>query len=172
MTPLVSLHRLDAIQPIFPYKKTNEAMKHLFEAVKVDPQRILQQTVCYNHRSSWTISVSWGYAVQIYGSHLVMQDVVSVPVTFQQWKGDGAVLSGVYNFNNREVQPNPCKRPVVFFLENVFLGRSSIQTNYWKSPDDKCPCDDHSLRKVFEVRVFSHKMELDLMQVRLAKLYY
>lgn len=161
----MSLHHLDTIKPIFPNKKTNEAVEHLFKAVKVDPLRILQQTVCYNDRFSWTISVSWGYAVQIYGNHLVMQDVMSVPVTFQQWKGGGSVLAGLYTFNSREVQRDPCKQPAVFFLENVFLGRSSIQTVYWKSPDDKCPYDDNSPRKVNEVRVFSHKMELDLMQV-------
>nr|GEY47102.1 hypothetical protein [Tanacetum cinerariifolium] len=66
LSPLLSLHHFDIIDPIFPGFTKLEAVKHLMKAVKHDPAKILQQTVCYSSSSSITVSVSWGYAVQDY----------------------------------------------------------------------------------------------------------
>ena len=42
LAPLVSLHHLDNVEPLFPRMNRTMALKHLFEAVNVDPARILQ----------------------------------------------------------------------------------------------------------------------------------
>ncbi|KAJ0974833.1 hypothetical protein J5N97_016798 [Dioscorea zingiberensis] len=60
LTPLVSLHHVDNIDPIFPGMNRSEALKHLFEAVKVDSGRVLQQSICYDGSKERTISVSMG----------------------------------------------------------------------------------------------------------------
>lgn len=166
LTPLVSLHHLEHTDPVFPNMTTMQALQHLLKAVNFDPQRILQKTVCYDRWFSWTVSVSWGYAVQIYGNHMLLPDVLPVQETFQQWK-KGSVLSGVYTFNTREPHPDPCRRPVVFFLDNVSSSEGGITSIYKKSYEN-CSYDMASPRKLEEVRVFSHKLDLDIKQVLLA----
>ena len=164
VTPLVSPHHFGHTDPIFPNTTTSEALQHFFQAVEVDSQRILQQTVCYDRWFSWTISVSWGYAVQIFPNHFLLPDVLPVPETFQQWKR-GNFLSGVYTFNTRQVHFDPCRRPTVFFFSNVSASATDgIQTVYRKSFDN-CTYDIASPKKLKEVRVLSHKLELDLKQV-------
>ncbi|KAK6228926.1 hypothetical protein SCA6_017877, partial [Theobroma cacao] len=74
LTPLVSFHHIDQMDPIFPNMTRIKAMEHLLQVANVDSQRILQRTVCYDHWFSWTISVSWGYAVQVYGKHIYLPD--------------------------------------------------------------------------------------------------
>lgn len=163
VTPLVSLHQFDDIDPIFPNMTTAKALQHLFEAAQLDSQRILQQTVCYDRWYSWTISISWGYAVQIFGNHVFLPDVLRVPVTFQQRKKE-VTLAGVYSFNTRELHPDPCRRPAIFFFRSVSSGGDGIETVYEKSFDN-CSYDTSSPRKLKEIRVLSHKLELDLKQV-------
>ncbi|KAL4351047.1 hypothetical protein AHAS_Ahas10G0202900 [Arachis hypogaea] len=70
-------------------------------------KRILQQTVCYHKRFSWTISVAWGYAVQVYQHPMLLTDVLRVQGTFKHWSG-GDVLSPLYTFNTRGFHPHPC----------------------------------------------------------------
>lgn len=149
--------------------KTIEALNHLFKAVNVDSQRILQQSVCYDRWYTWTISVSWGYSVQIYENHLLLPDVLVVPETFIQWK-PGSVLSASYNFNTRKPHPDPCKRPTIFYFNNVsssINNRGEILTTYIKYFDN-CPYDMASPKKLKEIRVFSQKLNLDIKQVYIA----
>ncbi|KAM5580725.1 hypothetical protein ABKV19_010116 [Rosa sericea] len=164
LSPLVSLHHLEHTDPIFPNRTTMQALQHLFKAVNVDPHRILQKTVCYDRWFSWTVSVSWGYAVQIYGNHMLLPNVLPVQETFKQWK-KGPVLSGVYTFNTREHHPDPCRRPVVFFLDHVSSREDGIMSIYKKSYEN-CSYDMASPRKLEEVRVLSQKLDLDIKQLQ------
>ena len=168
VTPLVSLHNFDQTDPIiFPNMSTPQALQHLFKAATVDSQRILQQTICYDRWFSWTIVVSWGYAVQIYGKHIFLPDVLHVPETFRPWKIKGATpLSGLYTFTTKELDPDTCRRPTIFFLDDVASGRNGeeIKTTYQNSFVN-CSYDANSPRKLREVRVFSHKLNHDIKQV-------
>lgn len=160
--PLVSVHHLDHVESIFPNLTKVKALEHLFEAANVDQGRILQKTVCYDRWFSWTISVSWGYAVQVFGRHMNLPDVLPVQATFQQWKKGHP--KPAYTFNTRELHPDPCQRPSIFFLENVTSGSDGIRTSYRKSYVN-CSLDMASPRKLDEIRVLSHKLELDIAQV-------
>ncbi|GMN58092.1 hypothetical protein TIFTF001_027184 [Ficus carica] len=163
--PLVSLHHLENTDPIFPNMTTLEALRHLFRATNVDSQRLLQQTVCYDRWFSWTIVVSWGYAVQIFGNHVFLPDVLPVPETFKSWRQTGN-LSGLYSLTTKQIHPDPCRRPTIFFLEDVAsAGSNGIKTTFRKSLVN-CSYDSGSPRKLEAVRVFSHKMELDIKQLR------
>ncbi|KAK8518768.1 hypothetical protein V6N12_012013 [Hibiscus sabdariffa] len=64
LSPLLSLHHLDAMEPIFPNMDKTRALEHFFKAVTADSSRILLQTVCYENFNSLTVSVAWGYAIQ------------------------------------------------------------------------------------------------------------
>ncbi|XP_062106172.1 uncharacterized protein LOC133817617 [Humulus lupulus] len=169
VTPLVSLHHLDQTDPIFPNMSTPQALQHLFKATEVDSQRLLQQTICYDIWYSWTIVVSWGYAVQIYGRHMFLPDVLHPPETFRRWKIKGnSPLSGLYSFTTRELHPDTCRRPTIFFLDDVSSsGRSGedIKSTY-RQAYVNCSIDAGSPRKLREVRVFSHKLNLDINQLK------
>ena len=142
---------------------TTKALEHLFEAVDVDSQRVLQQTICYDKRFSWTISVSWGYAVQVFQNNMLLPDVVRVQQTFKQLKEGGSVLRGIYTFNTRKVHPDPCRRPTIFYLDKVSYGKDGIISNYRKSFQN---CShDMPMKKLEVIKVVTNKLDLDIKQV-------
>ena len=65
LAPPVSLHHLDTVDPLYPGKNRSEGLKHLFEAIDADPGMVFQQIICYDNSNLLTVSVSWGYAVQV-----------------------------------------------------------------------------------------------------------
>ena len=162
LTPLVSLHHPDHTDPIFPNMTTTKSLQHLFEAVNVDSERILQQTVCYERRFSWTISVSWGYGVQVFQNNMLLPDVLRVEKTFKQWK-EGNVLAGIYTFNTRELHPDQCKRPTIFYLDKVSSGKDGIISSYRKYSQN-CSYKE-PMKKLEVIKVFTNKLYLDNKQV-------
>ena len=165
LTPLVSLHHVDHMDPIFPNMTTTKALEHLLHAANVDSGRILQQTVCYDRWFSWTISISWGYAVQVYSKHIYLPDVLPVQETFRQWKKRN-VLAGLYTFNTREFHPDPCQRPTIFFLDSISSSKHGIDSVYKKSYEN-CTLYLGSPRKLEEIRVSTKKLDLNYKQVLL-----
>ncbi|XP_028785652.1 uncharacterized protein LOC114741537 [Neltuma alba] len=163
VTPLLSLHHLDHTDPIFPDMTRKQALQHLFKAVDVDSQRILQHTVCYDRWFSWTISVSWGYAVQVFPNHVFLPDALNVQTTFKQWNRRN-FWSGVYTFNTRELHPDPCRRPTIFYFDSVASGKNGrIITHYTKSFQN-CSYDAASPRKLEKITVLTNKLDLDIKQ--------
>ncbi|XP_028187925.1 uncharacterized protein LOC114374481 isoform X2 [Glycine soja] len=162
LTPLVSLHHPDHTDPIFPNMTTTKSLQHLFEAVNVDSERILQQTVCYERRFSWTISVSWGYGVQVFQNNMLLPDVLRVEKTFKQWK-EGNVLAGIYTFNTRELHPDQCKRPTIFYLDKVSSSKDGIISSYRKYSQN-CSYKE-PMKKLEVIKVFTNKLYLDNKQI-------
>ncbi|PHU07747.1 hypothetical protein BC332_24236 [Capsicum chinense] len=161
--PLVSLHHMEKIDPIFPYMSRMKALQHLYHAATFDPHRILQQTVCYDSRFSWTISVSWGYVVQIFEHNVQMPDAQRVQESYLPWKKNA--YGTLYEFNNRKFESDPCRRQVVYFLDEVSMGIDGIKTIYKKKTSENCILSKNSPRKLEEIGVFSHKLELDKKQM-------
>ncbi|KAK7402023.1 hypothetical protein VNO78_13958 [Psophocarpus tetragonolobus] len=159
LTPLLSLHHPEFTDPIFPHMTTTKSLEHLFEAVKVDSERVLQQTVCYHRRFSWTISVSWGYAIQVFQTNMLLPDVVRVPRTFLQWLG-GSVPKGLYNFNIRELHPDPCRRPTIFHLDKVSSDKDGIIVSTYRKHFQNCP-NQASMKNLEVIKVVSNKLYLD-----------
>lgn len=121
-TPLLTLHHIDAIDPIFPSMNRPESVAHLMKAAKVDQSRLLQQSVCYFKRSNWTFSVSWGYSVQIY-EDIIPPSILHKPIaTFIPWK-KGA--NPPYMFNARPPSTNPCEAPHALFFGGVEEARAN-----------------------------------------------
>ncbi|OIW08633.1 hypothetical protein TanjilG_03309 [Lupinus angustifolius] len=164
ITPLLSLHHVNHTDPIFPKMTNIKALQHLFKAANVDSQRILQQTVCYDKKLVWTVSVSWGYAIQLFPYNMPLPEVLKVPKTFKPWR-NGNVMDDAYNFNIRPIQHNPCDRPVVFYLDNISSDKNGTITSYKKSSRN---CRSHmpSLKKLKRIKVFSTKLDLDINQLR------
>ncbi|KAG8642340.1 hypothetical protein MANES_12G078000v8 [Manihot esculenta] len=164
LAPLVSLHHLDAADPLFPNMSRAQAAGHLFEAANLDPARILQQIVCYDSKSSLTVSVAWGYSVQVFEGNELLPDILSLQRTFRPWRRSAKIESSHYMFNMREYHRNPCKRPLVFFMENIISGFGGMWSTYTKHNIGDCS-RAKAIKNLERVRVFSQKLEPDIGQV-------
>ncbi|XP_028796564.1 uncharacterized protein LOC114752009, partial [Neltuma alba] len=164
VTPLLSLHHLDYTDPVFPNMTKTQALGRLFEAANVDSQRIMQQTVCYDRWFSWTISVSWGYAVQVFPNHMFLPDALSVQQTFRQWK-KGSAFAGAFTFNKKDPHPDPCKRPTIFYLDSLSSGQDVITSNYTRHYQN-CSYDSASPRKMKTIKVVTNKLDLNIKQLQ------
>lgn len=169
MAPLVSLHHTDYMDPMFPNMTSRDAMRHLYKAAELDPHRIIQQTVCYDRWFSWTISVSWGYAVEVFGKHVLLPDVLRIPATFQPWK-KGNVLHTLFGFDMRELNKDPCRRPVVFHMNNIFQNGDKTTSIYRLTKQENCTADLGSPRRIEMIKVHAQKLALNSKQVTLAYL--
>ncbi|KAJ3700664.1 hypothetical protein LUZ61_004369 [Rhynchospora tenuis] len=171
VAPLVSLHHLDYVKPISSNRHTQlEGLQSLFSAYEVDPSRILQQAFCYDAgfgaRSVLSVSVSWGYTVQVYPQVLAPHELETPLQTFMTWRSSS---NGPFIFNTRPLGDpnNPCMRPFIFFLDRVLQNETEATvTQYSRSrnaddqPKAKCSKQGFSVAsRINKVRVFAPKMD-------------
>ncbi|TKY48478.1 DNA polymerase eta [Spatholobus suberectus] len=114
VTPLVSLHHLDVVQPIFPRMTRVRALQHLMESVNQDSGSIMQQSICYDKNNFWSISVSWGYVVQILRGVMSPRELEMPSRTFLNWYKRADYTA--YAFNTRPVAKHPCQKPFVYYM--------------------------------------------------------
>ncbi|KAJ1422250.1 hypothetical protein SESBI_13071 [Sesbania bispinosa] len=138
LAPLVSLHHLGLLNPLFPNQTQIDSLKKLISAYHLDPARILQQSICYDHNRRWSISISWGYTVQIYTTLLIAADLQMPLQTFRTWR---SASDGPFTFNTRPMSPDPCQQPAIFFLDQVTkVGTSGSITIYKRYVDEAKKC--------------------------------
>ncbi|KAI4315451.1 hypothetical protein L6164_028259 [Bauhinia variegata] len=126
VTPLLSLHHLDVVEPIFPNMSRVEAFQRLAIPMKLDSAAVVQQSICYDKKRSWTISVSWGFAVQIFRGMFSPREMEMPSRTFLNWYRRADYTA--YAFNTRPVSRNPCQKPYVFYLSKAKLNSTTQQT--------------------------------------------
>ncbi|XP_047969463.1 uncharacterized protein LOC125213132 [Salvia hispanica] len=161
LAPLVSLHHLDSIQPLLPNHTQFESVTALMKAYEADPPRTLQQCFCYHRNHNWSVSVSWGYAVQIFPALLTAKELEMPQQTFKTWR---TFSSGPFTFNTRPLSSDPCKRPAVFFLSSAEEeGSEGTITAYRKAGDrvmsSGCNKDFNRAMAIENVTVLAPKME-------------
>lgn len=99
VAPLVSMHHLDVVEPIFPNVTQVEALQRLQIPVKLDSAGIIQQSICYDSEKKWTVSVSWGFAVQVIRGVLSPREIEMPSRTFLNWYKRADYMA--YAFNTR-----------------------------------------------------------------------
>ncbi|XP_052620973.1 uncharacterized protein LOC111880461 [Lactuca sativa] len=158
-TPLLSLHHLDHLDPIFQSMDRFESAKHLMKAADIDQSRLVQQTICYDRRLTWSFSCSWGYSVQIY-EKVIPRSILKFPFeTFKPWFLDSQ--PPLFIFNTRPVVTNdPCATPHVFTFESIkTINESEVQTNYVRMASRGLPtCElagNHSADLISRIEVVS-----------------
>ncbi|KAG9454217.1 hypothetical protein H6P81_007121 [Aristolochia fimbriata] len=166
LAPLISLHHLDNLEPVFPNMNHTQALEHLFKAIKVDPSQILQKTVCYDNLNSLTISVSWGYSVQVYEGNILLPDLLPLQKSFTPWKRGRDISSSQYMFNSREFPSNPCLHLATFFLERVFSDLTVTHSKYKRHNARNCLQTSSSRIKHKYVEVSSQKLVFDVKQAQ------
>ncbi|XP_042482926.1 uncharacterized protein LOC122063288 [Macadamia integrifolia] len=126
VTPLVSLHHLDIVDPIFPGMSRSRAIQHLLESSILDSASIMQQSICYDRNREWSISVSWGYVVQILRGVISPRELETPTRTFLNWY-KRADYTG-YSFNTRPVSKHPCQKPYIFYMGTTQYDHVKKQT--------------------------------------------
>lgn len=156
VAPLVSLHHLDVIQPIFPHVNQVKALQRLQLPMKLDSAALMQQSICYDKRRRWTISVSWGYSVQIVRGILNPREM-EIPVrTFLNWYRNADETG--FTFNTRNLHKNNCQRPFVYTFSNALLNpnnnNTATQYLYYRNQQHKCPWKMPNPSTIHKVQVF------------------
>ncbi|XP_028798805.1 uncharacterized protein LOC114754199 [Neltuma alba] len=127
VSPLVSMHHLDLVEPIFPNMTQMEALERLMSIpMKLDSAGLMQQSICYDKARSWTISVSWGFVVLIFRGLFPPREMEAPSRTFLNWH-KRADYTG-FPFNTRPVARNPCQKPFVFYLSDATLLNSTTSS--------------------------------------------
>lgn len=155
VTPLVSMHHLDLVEPIFPNVSRVEALQRLKDPIKLDSYGLMQQSICYDKNRAWTISVSWGYAVQIFRGIFSARDMEMPARTFLNWYRRLDYTG--FPFNTRPFSRNSCQKPFVFHLSNATYGVAAKQTltKYVRiQPNPKCKWKMADPTQIQMVQVF------------------
>lgn len=152
--PLISLHHVPMIDPVFPSMSRYDAIRHLMKAAAVDSSRLLQQIICYDGEKRWSVSISWGYSVHIY-EELHPPAFLQLPLqTFRPWSKNA---KPAFMFNVRPLSQDPCAMPHVFYLESVEAAEfDQIITSYTRrTPWKLASCSNHSVESISRVTISS-----------------
>ncbi|KAJ6755203.1 hypothetical protein OIU79_027759 [Salix purpurea] len=157
-SPVLSLHHIDFVDPIFPSMNRSASVNHLMEAAKVDHSRLLEQTICYQRKNNWSFSTSWGYSTHTYENIHPRSFLLRPIETFKPWLG--IFKPPLYMFNTRGLTNDPCEAPHEFFMESVEKTRGDqvVTTYIRKSPRNLPPCSssgNHSANHISKIQVFS-----------------
>lgn len=140
MAPLVSLHHLDIVDPIFPVMGRFEALKKLGPAMNLDSAGLMQQSICYHKSRLWTVSIAWGYAVQIFLTKLFPKDVQLPATTFLNWYPNAG--TSAHAFNTRSINLHACQTPFVYYLHDITFDASMNRTvsryTRYRIPEPEC----------------------------------
>ncbi|PSS04375.1 Beta-1,3-glucosyltransferase [Actinidia chinensis var. chinensis] len=140
IAPIVSLHHLDVVEPIFPYVNRAQALERLKVSMKLDSAGLMQQSICYDKAENWTVSVSWGYAVQIFQSIVSARKMEIIQKTFLNWYKHADYTA--FAFNTRAFRRNSCLKPSVYMLSNALynpsLNRTASEYFRYLTPGPKC----------------------------------
>lgn len=152
LAPPVSLHHLDYLQPLFPGTNRVDSIKKLVGAYGSDPSRLLQHTFCYDLTRNWSISVSWGYNVQLYPFLLTAKDLNTPAQTFLTWSWS----RGPFTFNTRVMSLNPCERPLVFHYHRIQRLKELTSTMYARSQTGHSRiCNKENYKDAYLVKGFN-----------------
>lgn len=66
LTPFISMHHLELLDPVFPHMSALDGLRLLTKAMRTEPGSFLQQAVAYDHQRSLSFSISTGYVVQVW----------------------------------------------------------------------------------------------------------
>ena len=176
VAPLVSMHHQDLVEPIFPNGGRIQALARLTVPAKLDSAGLMQQSICYDPARNWTLSVSWGYAVQIIRGAIMAREMERPARTFVDWyKRDDPVG---FSFNTRPFSKHPCQKPYIYYLSNAVLNPTTNATKseyiVHKMPHPWCWWKVDNPERIERVEVYkkSNPHKWDLHQVIKYILYY
>ncbi|KAF3972710.1 hypothetical protein CMV_003818 [Castanea mollissima] len=158
IAPLVSLHHLDMeANYIFPNTKDKvKALKRLRRPMKMDSAGLMQQSICYDKNRNWTVSVSWGYVVQIFQGTFLARDMELPRRTFVDWHHK--VDDIAFSFNTRPNSMHKCEIPFVYYISTATKSsnKNEIATEYlpYQTPLSNCEWQMSTPPQIKRVEVY------------------
>ncbi|KAK1396798.1 hypothetical protein POM88_006661 [Heracleum sosnowskyi] len=154
---VLSLHHLEAVDPLFPSMNRIESLNHLMKAARADESRLLQQSICYQKHKNWTFSISWGYSVHIYEAIMPPSILQSPLETFYPWSR----IPWPYMFKTRRVLNNSCEAPHIFFFHCFENVGNRLETVYIRGSARRLPAclstGNHPADHISEIRVLASR---------------
>uniref|UniRef100_A0ACD5YXJ0 Uncharacterized protein n=1 Tax=Avena sativa TaxID=4498 RepID=A0ACD5YXJ0_AVESA len=119
VAPLVSLHHLDVVRPLFPNVRSRQAaLRRLFDGpVMLDSAGVMQQSICYDAANRWTVSVAWGFVVMVARGVMPAREMEMPARTFLNWYRRADYKS--HAFNTRPLARHPCEKPALYYLASA-----------------------------------------------------
>ncbi len=168
LTPFLSMHHLELIEPVFPGLTALEGLKHLTKAMRNDPANFLQQSICYDQKLGLSFSISLGYVVQVFPEIILPRLLTTVETSFTAWNHNNHALE--FSFDTRPVPTSVCKQPFLFYMEEMHIDESNNRQTvgtykrYMKVDDAKkqAYCWFHRLppRKLKQITVISDSLDM------------
>jgi hypothetical protein len=145
VAPIVTLHHLDVVKPLFPDARSRPAaVRRLFDGpVKLDTAGLMQQSICYDGANRWTVSVAWGFTVLVARGIMSPREMEMPARTFLNWYRRADYTA--YAFNTRPLARSPCQKPAVYYLSSARRqagrGGETTVTRYerWRHPNETRP---------------------------------
>ncbi|XAR52353.1 Glycoprotein-N-acetylgalactosamine 3-beta-galactosyltransferase [Bertholletia excelsa] len=142
IAPFVSMHHVEAVSPFYPGLNTLNSLKLFTRAMRLGPRSILQRAICYDRRRHLTLSVSLGYAIQVFPIIVYPRELERSELTYSAW--NRISHRNEFDFDTRDPYKSICKKPILFFLKGV--GREGNATlGFYKRARE----NDDLRRKVF-----------------------
>ncbi|CAF2044075.1 hypothetical protein IGI04_036201 [Brassica rapa subsp. trilocularis] len=117
IAPFVSIHHVEAVNPLYPGLSTLDSLKLFTEAMDLSPRSVLQRSICYDHTHKLTFSISLGYVVQVFPNLLLPRDLERADLTFSAW--NGIRHPSEFDLDIKLPVSSLCKKPILFFLNEV-----------------------------------------------------
>lgn len=117
IAPFVSIHHVEAVNPLYPGLSTLDSLKLFTEAMVLSPRSVLQRSICYDHTRKLTFSISLGYVVQVFPNVLSPRDLERAELTFSAW--NGIRHPSEFDLDIKPPVSSLCKKPILFFLNEV-----------------------------------------------------
>ncbi|XP_031494857.1 uncharacterized protein LOC116260553 [Nymphaea colorata] len=131
VAPFISIHHVEAVDPIYPGLNLLDSLKLFARAMKVDPLSFLQRSVCYDRRRRLTFAVSLGYVVQVFPNIVLPRDLERSEQTYMAWNRLSS--RNEFDFDTRDSYRSTCKKPVLFFLRDVRKAGNSTLGTYTRT---------------------------------------
>lgn len=142
IAPFISIHHLELVDPIYPGLNSLESLDLFTKAMKMEPMSFLQLSVCYDQSQKLTFSVSLGYAIEVYPNVLLPCDLERSQRTYIAY--NRMSQRNEFDFDTRDVQKSLCKKPILFFLKEIWKDGNITRGSYMRSSGR-----DDLKRKVF-----------------------
>ncbi|KAK0586734.1 hypothetical protein LWI29_011482 [Acer saccharum] len=117
IAPFVSIHHVEAVDPLYPGLTSLDSLKLFTKAMKADPRSFLQRSTCYDWAGRHTISVSLGYVVQVFPNIVLPHELERSEKTYSAW--NRISHRNEFDFDTRDPYRSVCKRPALFFLNDM-----------------------------------------------------
>ncbi|CAL9125036.1 hypothetical protein MUK42_02980 [Musa troglodytarum] len=163
VAPFISIHHVEAVDPLYPGLSSLRSLKLFTEAMKSDPPSFLQRSICYDKRKKLTFSISLGYVIQVFPSIVLPRELERSERTYAAWNKLNS--RNEFDIDTRDAYRSVCKKPILFFLRDIGRVGNTTLSSYRraKGRDDlksKLLCFPRSppLPDVNEIQVFCTPM--------------